>query len=120
MAKNLMNNNRMTDKELSLVSGSFDYGYGRGKDIWVDGKKYYVVYNRTLNQNEFYDYAKGDVTRQMIQWNLDCGQTQMRYYNQRVGDLTASVQDEARSRGMKKNAVATSPMTRIAGVGSAG
>lgn len=43
----------------------------------------------------------------------------MRYYNQRVGDLTASVQDEARSRGMKKNAVATPPMTRIGGVGSA-
>lgn len=31
MAKNLMNNNRMTDKKLSLVSGSFDYGYGAAR-----------------------------------------------------------------------------------------
>lgn len=112
--------NKLDDMELDMVVGSFDYGYGPGKDIWVDGKKYYVVYNRTLNKNEFYDYAKGDVIRQMVQWNLDCGQTHMRYYNKRVGDLTASVQDEARSRGMTRNKVATPPMSHITGVGSAG
>ena len=118
MEKKFMN--KLVDMELDQVVGSFDYGYGRGKNIWVDGKKYYVVYNRTLNQNEFYDYAKGDVTRQMIQWNLDCGETQMRYYNQRVGDLTASVRDEARSRGMTRNKVAIRPMTHLPGVGSNG
>ncbi len=115
-----MMKHKMDDMELDMVVGSFDYGYGPGKNITVDGKKYYVVYNRTLNKNEFYDYSKGDVTRQMVQWNLDSGQTMMRYYNKRVGDLTASVQDEARSRGMTRNKVATPPMSHIPGVGSAG
>ena len=86
MEKKFMN--KLDDMELDQVVGSFDYGYGRGQNICVDGKKYYVVYNRTLNQNEFYDYAKGDVTRQMVQWNLDCGQTHMLYYNQRVGAMS--------------------------------